>query len=1493
MSANSAELLSAYAYFVKNQKDNNVLAKVLQKRVKNNRLDEDRKELFLQTFQNNFDIQSKIVIERLKEIMKNHNSSEIKTFKNFFNPELLKDEKDTESFAKAFLILAQRIYPNSFEDSELKTGFMSLFLYDYIDPNSLGFYNPEVFGELFEEFFLNATTPDDNRAFRDKFFKKTNYLPLGDYDNQKIATLFEDNTFFKFHPELWYTYFSQNNNPELKTSGLEFRDSFGYFAVFPEIENEKHNILGLVANNTTYTFTNRVKNLCFVVPKIKSKDGSGQKEENMFDNKTIIFQDPSIHIPNFINLKKNQGINLYYNFPPSDIEKTLPKIDSKHTLPRPSNSFYLQNYLVLSGGMKKNRLKGGSFDDLFNQTKAPFLSFEREKTKFNKKIFLECLKELQKNPKDIFKEIIQKLYSTVLELTKHPVVYYDENTVIGNGTQNFGLSYKDIRVFFLFSYIYTTLIRLFIGFFSNIYIYYDHTVKIYERRISDENQKKRNGDPQLINFWTQFIRKTRKLLEYIKKIIGYLQLAVNLKNNEESITKENNFAGFNLYFFEKLEGNNNEEQRVNKFRPFMNMFIDFAYGLVSGSSNSTPKIIIKDGYFATFLRTFSTLFGEEIIFGGVQELLNQDKFLNSYIYFIEYLKLCLKKFTEEKKITNKEEKKLTIAEIEKIKKNGNSFSRSIEQFSKKDIKTLMSAIFEKVISMFVRKLIIINDSQKTPNSSKRTSAFSSHNSKNSKENIAQKQSLEYKAYIATVEGKLNDLLKYFDVSTSIPPFDLETTKLFIIGRFNNLMAILENIELNIESSSLAEILRKINISINFNDTEENIAKTLFDYFKIIFFNEYKFNEKFYDTVLGGKSFFLTNPKFSDPRSWVKIEKKFKDTIAPGKDVRLFMLCVRKNMGNKWQKFSIGSNDVVLADVFSCAQLPPGEKIAEHTTLQVREIVDSNTGMITDTRYLTSKNTLINLTPILRRFDNLLKKAQESQFSRTKGVFNKMLNKGNKRWDISRSIIDALKFRKIKKNNSNEREITAIGYVIRLLQGELKNEFGIPIKAVVLQGENNNQLSEIVKRHMLKTGKLETVFERKNDNKTYSDYQLIRLLRNDYESSDNMREFFRKIMFSSPANFFDQKSALNANVFRLYQRPFSKEFISGGFFKGAVVYNFFTGIQKSQSILPIIQEFERDYVKKSVDKRLLLQTATQTILQEKQFVNQQQLQELLELDASTLSLITKSPNSKRQVNNNNEENNDFGLKSEMGHRRRKMLATNIHSERLGESQRSLHSSSSSISSSGRNMIESRVFRENTPYFVQQKNSFHAFTQPSWRGTLDNENSSSRYIGRLGQSVARSVSLRSSSLENIDNSGKQNIQRALYDILGMSDELVSNLKRSNSLISVTDLEQYFSENPGESRHNIFSSINFIYTLFNQYNIITKTSTKSEIKLSISNINEILSMLDVIKNNRKLQPGLNSVPVAQKRRVINQIIICTRKLEQILTYLNRTRIPELRSF
>ena len=91
-------------------------------------------------------------------------------------------------------------------------------------------------------------------------------------------------------------------------------------------------------------------------------------------------------------------------------------------------------------------------------------------------------------------------------------------------------------------------------------------------------------------------------------------------------------------------------------------------------------------------------------------------------------------------------------------------------FKKKDIKTLMSAIFLKVISMFVKKLIIINNSEKTQNSSKRTSAFSSPNSKNSKENIAQKQSLEYKAYITIIEGKLDDLLKHFDVSTSIPPF---------------------------------------------------------------------------------------------------------------------------------------------------------------------------------------------------------------------------------------------------------------------------------------------------------------------------------------------------------------------------------------------------------------------------------------------------------------------------------------------------------------------------------------------------------------------------------------------------------------------------------------------------------------------------------------------------------------------------------------------------
>jgi hypothetical protein len=1225
MSVNSAELLSAYASFVKNQKDNNVLAKILQERVAENGYDID-------VLIENFERDNSAFIDQLKIIMKNPNKGYKKILKNFFPFQLLKNQDDIESFAKVFLLISQRVYPNIFRKkddenlSKFKNGFLSLFLYDNIDPESIGFYNPEVLGELFETHFLNANDIEDTK-FKQDFFDKTKYLER--LPSSAKRDLFEI-LFLRYNPELWNKYFEENPGSDIKIE-VDKRDSFGSFVVFPEIDKETHNKLGLIANTQPKTFNNNLKKLCFVVKKIKSREG--EKVQNIFNSALS-----TTNYETFVTSENNPGINLYYNFPIFDATRRIKSMQG--TKISTTSTLYTQ-----AGGMKKNKLKGGRMTNLFDQSNAPFLSCDREFYGYTISNFSLCLKELQKIKREDFKDKIHTSIKKIKKLEKFPVVFYDLESTLGtistrsNSTptndedgdgDGDGLSYEDIRIFFLFSSIYRTLIVFLIGFFTNIYYYYELTIQAFEKKISDENQKKKNGDPKSILYWEQFNSKTRKLLTYLKLLIDFLKNAIILLNRNQHKKETNNYAGFNLFLFENVEENETKELSEK----FMNILINLAYGIKETSNNKgNAKIIILEGYFSNFLRQLSILF--PINFGGIQQLYNQDKFLSSYIFFIKYLEFCLKNYIEEKKIKIKEEKKLTSNQLKTIRTSTNRFISEINSKSKEDIKKLMAFIFDKVISTFIKKIKIIKDSESdSSNTSEKTSAVS-ESSNSAKESTALNQLLEFKAYIAIVEGtldKLLDPLKNLDTK-----FDVETTKLFIIGRFNNLMSILEFIEKNIRNLSLDTIFQQIELNnINFDLDEATLKTQLLKKFIDLFFTKQTIDDKFYKYVLQEKNFFFTNPKFMDPRWWVKIKKDFNKKISPkGEyDVRLFLLCVRKNMGNKFQKFSIGSNDVLLVDAFSCAELAIDEKIVEYDTLQVRETLDDN-GFVKDTRYYASRNTVINLTPILRRFDDLIAWAQKSEKSRTKGIFDRsrgIFDKNNNRLDFSKKVFDLLKLRKYKSTtNVKEKSLSAIGYVIRLLQGNLKNESGLPIKAVILQGQNESQLSAIIKRHMLKKDKLESVLNSKKADKKYSDYQLTRLFRSDYESSDKMRTFLARIMFSSPANYFNQSYALFANVFNLYQRPFSEEFIFKGFFKGAVVYKFFSGIQQISSIQTIVQSFQANYKSLNNGGRInLLETSAQAIINLKQFVNQQELQALLELDESNLTFVTHMANSNKKT-----------------------------------------------------------------------------------------------------------------------------------------------------------------------------------------------------------------------------------------------------------------------
>ena len=354
-------------------------------------------------------------------------------------------------------------------------------------------------------------------------------------------------------------------------------------------------------------------------------------------------------------------------------------------------------------------------------------------------------------------------------------------------------------------------------------------------------------------------------------------------------------------------------------------------------------------------------------------MLHQDKFLSSYIFYIEYLNRCFTNFQEEKKIKNREEIKLKKESIRLIKNHTDSLKQEMNEIATRtqNIKFFMYKLFEKVIGEFIKTLYEINTITKKESNS----YASGFNTPNNKDKSILEEALKFRTFIFILEGILDELLdKFKDI-------DKMTTKLFIIGRFNNFLAIFDSIkkEVNLD---LNEFFTRIGLHISFTTNAEDVTiRRIMQDFNSTFniYNTSKasvFNETYVKKVIEEKGFNYTSPDFSDLRWWVKLKEAFNKKINPttSHDVRLYMLCVKKNIGNKWQKFTIASNDVVLLDVFSCAQSLSGEKLVVNDFLQVREEVGTN-GYIKDTRYLTSKNTIINLTPFLRKFDDFIAGAQ--------------------------------------------------------------------------------------------------------------------------------------------------------------------------------------------------------------------------------------------------------------------------------------------------------------------------------------------------------------------------------------------------------------------------------------------------------------------------------------------------------------------------------------
>jgi hypothetical protein len=504
-------------------------------------------------------------------------------------------------------------------------------------------------------------------------------------------------------------------------------------------------------------------------------------------------------------------------------------------------------------------------------------------------------------------------------------------------------------------------------------------------------------------------------------------------------------------------------------------------------------------------------------------------------------------------------------------------------------------------------------SRNTNNSSPETRGNNNSNSKNKE---LKKKLGEFKIYIAIMESSLTGLL---EEQTEIK--DKQTLELFMMGRFNNLSSLLEYVILNIRSTKIDAILYPmVGIKIDFEkginreDTEKLFKKLVADFFT------FKPDlSKDFKKLLQNTGFYYRNPSFENIEWWVEKMSDFQERNS-GK--RLFILGTLRRFGitNK-----IGIDDPVLLDVGSCALVPYGEEIPIKKFLDIDYTVDKS-GKITEMRYQPAKNTIINLTPFLRYI-----REGYTRFIKKQSV------RREDRGIIMKELIKQIEFR--NTNASNNTPLSTMGNIIRLFKGKLKNNAGIPISPVILQGASPKQLAEIITSRILNKKTSNVTL---SSNKSRVDYQLIRVDKKDLKNSNLFRNFLSRVLFSSPESYHSEEAALNFNLFHLFQVGLSSKYFTTSFGKGSLVIDIFTALQPDnlESMIGKLQTEIATNSEKENNKIAIYKNYALEIADKMKLINQQQLQRLL-LERET-KYINVNNNRKKKTINEKENNNRRGV-----------------------------------------------------------------------------------------------------------------------------------------------------------------------------------------------------------------------------------------------------------
>ena len=1052
----------------------------------------------------------------------------------------------------AFARLCKTLLPKDYKEVDteiLMDIFGSIADYPIIDKKSNGMMSIGHLFVLFNEFYMNYNTrkAGSNKEFivdgkgidKQQFFDR--FLQISSLQLDRKQT-FDDKNFKSsigdvnvFNPDFWYADFNlEEFEKAFKASGMDYlADSYGAFFRAPALSNIKvgtgtttlgdevntFDDYGSYLRRESTLFSNKSKVFCLLFQKQRSITSS---DEEILKGYSYPVASQNTITPNQIVLKY-----LYNSNNQTGIHNI--RSDSGITFSRfqlPVSNLYFQaavinkeTFMQSAGGKKK--LKGGTYQNLFDQTSTPNIQANRTPKKFNPIIFEKSIRRFQRENDKYNLDDIENKIKTSYYL---PIFYHDIKQKLGN------ISYEELRYLFHWSSIYTTYKKLLIHFFTNIAACYNfYSTVIVEKQL--KNSKNINKQVLL-----KMQDNIAKLISHIQKIIQ--KLNTNLIEPGKQINLRDLFVGFNIMNQGQEIGNIVEDEYFKK------------YFLLAISPND----------FKTFIQLFSLK--HNIAFGGIPITLSTEAFNKNisecFRFFLRYRFLANKNFIELLEIYKTQNKQMVptkkFEEIsERVKEKFKQIKEQANSMPKNSMEEYRVIIMQTIAFGIKAYITILRDIFTNLSSPSKSTSRIGTTKKNS--------------IIDTYEnmrkvGEFKQTIYKFIHQLKDAGYD-QNLYLFLYGQLFQFIYIIDELINDNKSMTPEDFKAKfVSLGIDINMSDYDIQQKSRKIMEILTDREksLRLKERFFglfapkETLINNAKRLLTtsyDPKALTSNWWVDIERQY---LKVSGNRKLFVIALEPvvNAG----KFS--KTNIWLIDLFATVQSST-KPIIRNMGIKTIEQVGPN-GVVIKEYY--GDNNLIMLNPWIRTMREFKGDFQKWFTKDTvwwkdpsgwkRKVRNLFKNKSKKLQssETGRLFAEYLGIRRQEKDEDGGFKNSEI--MTRLIQGKLdsyvQTNSSEKVLPSILMGYNENQLRSILKTHL----EAESKGHRFAKNaRSYDDWQLYLIQGKDYASTNAFRMWAFNLLMSKPWVFNERimmdKNAVPLSNFSKIQVPFKNYFVKVGDF----------------------------------------------------------------------------------------------------------------------------------------------------------------------------------------------------------------------------------------------------------------------------------------------------------------------------------------------------------